>query len=110
MSRQECTQLADVSSTGSGRASADATRQPSHHALRSAVRLVTAALRPADPAAVREAIEQALRVLGSRGCAAWVAQAYGDFPEAAVTRMHWAQKLVAETFADDSNYWEPPAY
>jgi hypothetical protein len=54
-----------------------------------------------DRAAVREAIEQALRVLGSRGCAAWVAQAYGDFPDAAVTRMHWAQKLVAENFPDD---------
>jgi hypothetical protein len=54
-----------------------------------------------DPADVREAIEQALRVLGSRGCAAWVAQAYGEFPEAAVTRMHWAQALVAETFPDD---------
>jgi hypothetical protein len=54
-----------------------------------------------DPAAVREAIEQALRVLGSRGCAAWVAQAYGDFPDAAVTRMRWAQQLVAEVFGED---------
>ena len=54
-----------------------------------------------DPAQVRDAIEQALRVLGSRGCAAWVAQAYGDFPEAAVTRMHWAQTLVNEVFPDD---------
>jgi hypothetical protein len=53
-----------------------------------------------DPAAVREAIEQALRVLGSRGCSAWVAQAYGDFPEAAVTRMHWARLTVSEIFTD----------
>jgi hypothetical protein len=64
----------------------------------------------ADPSAVRDAIEDALRVLGSRGCAAWVAQAYGDFPEAAVTRMHWAQKLVTDTFIDNPNYWEPPTY
>lgn len=56
---------------------------------------------PCGPAAVREAIENALRVLGSRGCAAWVAQAYGDFPEAAVTRMHWAHALVTETFDTD---------
>jgi len=54
-----------------------------------------------DPATVRDAIEQALRVLGSRGCAGWVAQAYGEFPEAAVTRMHWAQALVTRTFVDD---------
>ena len=60
------------------------------------------------PADVREAIEQALRVLGSRGCAAWVAQAYGEFPEAAVTRMHWVQNLVAEAFPDNDHYWEPP--
>jgi hypothetical protein len=63
-----------------------------------------------DPAAVRDAIEQALRVLGSRGCAAWVAQAYGEFPAAAVRRMAWAQQMVAETFVDGANYWEPPTY
>ena len=62
------------------------------------------------PEQVREAIEHSLRVLGARGCAAWVAQAYGDFPEAAVTRMHWVQNLVAEAFSDTDNdhYWEPP--
>jgi hypothetical protein len=54
-----------------------------------------------DPATVRDSIEQALRVLGSRGCAAWVAQAYGEFPEAAVTRMHWAQAMVTRTFVED---------
>ncbi|GIJ69101.1 hypothetical protein [Virgisporangium ochraceum] len=48
-------------------------------------------------------------MLGARGCAAWVAQAYGDFPEAAVTRMHWVQNLVAGAFtAENTNYWEPP--
>ena len=66
--------------------------------------LFASSLRRSDhpsPENVREAIEHSLRVLGTRGCAAWVAQAYGDFPEAAVTRMHWAQALVAETFPDD---------
>jgi hypothetical protein len=63
-----------------------------------------------DPTVVRDAIEHALRVLGARGCAAWVAQAYGDYPEAAVTRMHWVQNLVAEAFAEDPHYWEPPSY
>jgi hypothetical protein len=37
-----------------------------------------------------------------------VAQAYGDFPEAAVIRMHWVQNLIAEAFTDIDNYWEPP--
>ena len=74
--------------------------------------LFASSLRRTDqpsPEKVREAIENSLRVLGARGCAAWVAQAYGDFPEAAVTRMHWVQNLVAEAFADENtNYWEPP--
>lgn len=61
-----------------------------------------------SPEQVREAIEHSLRVLGARGCAAWVAQAYGDFPEAAVIRMHWVQNLIAEAFTDTDNYWEPP--
>lgn len=75
--------------------------------------LFASSLRRTDqpsPEKVREAIESSLRVLGARGCAAWVAQAYGDFPEAAVTRMHWVQNLVAEAFtAENTNYWEPPA-
>jgi hypothetical protein len=75
--------------------------------------LFASSLRRTDHAApneVRDAIEQALRVLGSRGCAAWVAQAYGDFPEAAITRMHWAQTTVARVFTENPNYWEPPNY
>ena len=73
--------------------------------------LFASSLRRSDhpsPENVREAIEHSLRVLGARGCAAWVAQAYGDFPEAAVTRMHWVQNLVAESFTENDHYWEPP--
>lgn len=32
------------------------------------------------------------------GCAARVAQAYGDHPETAVTRMRWARTAVASAF------------
>jgi hypothetical protein len=32
---------------------------------------------------------------GGSGCAARVAQAFGEHPEAAVTRMRWARTLVA---------------
>jgi hypothetical protein len=73
--------------------------------------LFASSLRRTDsprPEQIREAIEQSLRVLGARGCAAWVAQAYGEFPEAAVTRMHWVQNLVARAFPDNDHYWEPP--
>ena len=35
---------------------------------------------------------------GGSGCAARVAQAFGDHPEAAVTRMRWARATVADVF------------
>ena len=46
---------------------------------------------------VRRAIATAIGVHGVRGCAARVAQAYGDRPETALTRMRWA--LTAEAIA-----------
>jgi hypothetical protein len=36
-------------------------------------------------------------VFGIQGCAARVAQAYGDHPETAVLRMRWARATVAGT-------------
>jgi len=72
------------------------------HAVRCEA-LFASALRRSDtiaPAQVRQAITEAIRELGSRGCAAWVAQEYGDYPEAAVARMRWARSLVADTFTD----------
>jgi hypothetical protein len=39
---------------------------------------------------VRQAIATAIGVHGVRGCAARVAQAYGEHPETALTRTRWA--------------------
>jgi hypothetical protein len=49
-----------------------------------------------DPSAaqVRQAIATAIGVFGSQGCAARVAQAYGEHPETAVLRMRWARAVV----------------
>ena len=46
------------------------------------------------PAQVHQAIAAALAALGIDGCAARVAQAYGDHPETAVLRMRWARATV----------------
>ena len=45
-------------------------------------------------AQARQAIAAAIRVYGARGCAARVAQAYGEHPETAVVRMRWARAVV----------------
>ena len=46
------------------------------------------------PAQVHQAIAAALAAFGIQGCAARVAQAYGDHPETAVLRMRWARATV----------------
>jgi cyanophycinase-like exopeptidase len=43
---------------------------------------------------VVQAIAAAIRVFGASGCAARVAQAYGEHPETAVLRMRWARAAV----------------
>jgi len=53
--------------------------------------------RPSDDQ-VRQAITQAVRALGSRGCAARVAQEFGDNPESALARMCWARAQVTRLF------------
>jgi hypothetical protein len=45
-------------------------------------------------AQVRQAIAAAIGAFGARGCAARVAQAYGEHPETAVLRMRWACAIV----------------
>ncbi len=45
-------------------------------------------------AEVHQAIAAAIRAYGSQGCAARVAQAYGDHPETALLRMRWARAVV----------------
>lgn len=49
----------------------------------------------ATPEQIRDAISANIRTHGVRGCAALVAQEYGEHPETAVARMRWAQELVA---------------
>ena len=51
-------------------------------------------------AQVRQAIAAAIRAFGARGCAARVAQAYGEHPETAVLRMRWARTAVSGVFGD----------
>lgn len=64
--------------------------------------LFVSALQPSErptAAQVRSAITQTVRRLGTRGCAARVAQEFGDTPQTAVSRMRWARQVVAEVFA-----------
>src|SRR5690349_14400457 len=63
--------------------------------------LFTSTLQPSnDPGTeqVRQAIAQTVRQLRSGGCAARVAQEFGDHPELAVARMRWSRQKVAEVF------------
>ena len=63
--------------------------------------LFVSALQPSeDPSAprVRQEIRRAVRDLGSLGCAARVAQEFGDHPEAAIMRMRWARQAVEYAF------------
>jgi hypothetical protein len=53
----------------------------------------------ATPDDVRSAIMHAVRRHGTRGCAALVAQEFGEHPETAVGRMCWALQAVRSTFA-----------
>jgi NAD(P)-dependent dehydrogenase (short-subunit alcohol dehydrogenase family) len=48
---------------------------------------------------VAEVISHAVRQLGTRGCAARVAQEFGDHPEMAADRMRWVRQLVGEVSA-----------
>ncbi len=51
-----------------------------------------------DAGEVRLAISRSVRDFGSRGCAALVAQEFGDHPETAVARMRWALDVIDATF------------
>jgi hypothetical protein len=48
---------------------------------------------------IRAAITEAVRRHGSRGCAALVAQEFGEHPDTAVVRMRWALDVTRTTFA-----------
>jgi hypothetical protein len=47
---------------------------------------------------VEQAVTAAIGAFGEQGCAARVAQAYGEHPETAVARMRWARTAVAGAF------------
>jgi hypothetical protein len=54
-------------------------------------------------AQVTAAIQLALRGHGgSRGCAADVAAAYGDYPELAAPRMRWARSVIEHVYQRQS--------
>jgi hypothetical protein len=77
-----------------------ATYNLSISAVRADALFASALQRSDEPSAgqVRQAIAAAIRVFGDLGCAARVAQAYGEHPETAVTRMCWARMSVAGAF------------
>jgi len=60
--------------------------------------LFVSALQPSDsptPDMIAGAIRSAMHWFGTRGCAARMAQEFGDHPEAAAARMRWARQLAA---------------
>jgi hypothetical protein len=60
--------------------------------------LFASGLQPSDapaPETVARAIHRTIRRLGVRGCVAWMAQEFGDHPDAAAARMRWARQLAA---------------
>ena len=60
--------------------------------------LFASALQRSDepsPGQIRQAIAAAVTAYGGPGCAARVAQAFGEHPETAVTRMRWVRTMVA---------------
>ena len=64
--------------------------------------LFASALQPStEPSVIqiRRAIAEAVGRYGDRGCSARVAQAYGDHPDTAATRMRWARTTVTGTFS-----------
>jgi hypothetical protein len=57
---------------------------------------------------IRQAIVTATSTLGRTGCAARVAQEYGEHPETAPARMRWARATVAVAFAGSSGSCPSP--
>ena len=50
------------------------------------------------PEAVRAAVSAAVERLGEAGCAALVAQEFGEHPDCACGRMRWARQAVNAAF------------
>ena len=73
-----------------------ATNHVSISTARADALFASALQRSDDPSAaqVRQAIAAAIRAFGAQGCAAGVAQAYGEHPEASALWMRWARAIV----------------
>jgi hypothetical protein len=65
------------------------------------VSCLQASQRPA-PQEIREAISTMLRRWGIGGCAAAVAEEFGEHPDVAVARMNWALSTVHEVCPAES--------
>jgi|HubBroStandDraft_4_1064222.scaffolds.fasta_scaffold720448_1 hypothetical protein len=57
---------------------------------------------------VRQAVATAVGEFGYSGCAARVAQEFGDHPETAVIRMRWARATASAAFAESALQPCPP--
>ena len=79
-------------------------RSATHHLCISTARaeaLFASALQRSDEpsaAQVQQAIAAGVRAFGTLGCAARVAQAYGEHPDTAVPRMRWARAAAAAAY------------
>jgi hypothetical protein len=87
-----------LSTTESDNRSAPGAGAPSAGAAAPADALFASALQRSDhptPGQIRQAIAATAAAYGGSGCAGRVAQAFGEHPETAVTRMRWARALAA---------------
>ena len=78
---------------------------PSMSAARADALFASTLQRSDQPSAVqvKQAIAAATRAFGDLGCAARVAQEYGEHPETAARRMRWARTAVAGVFGSPSD-------
>jgi hypothetical protein len=56
---------------------------------------------------VADAIARSVRAHGSRGCAALMAQEFGEHPETAVARMRWVRGILAVPAPDSTRPRNP---
>ena len=69
--------------------------------LRTEALFVSDLQRSQEPTAelIREAVRVTVDRLGPSGCAALVAQEFGEHPDCALSRMQWARHAVRSAFA-----------
>jgi hypothetical protein len=80
-------------------------KDPSMRAARADALFASTLQRSDEPTAlqVERAIAAATRTFGDIGCAARVAQEYGEHPETAARRMRWARMTADGTFGSPSD-------